>query len=65
MENNFLTAEQLADRIGVKPGTVRQWTRDRLIPVMRLSPKVHRYDLDAVLETFKKRQKERGGGDEN
>ena len=61
MKNDLLTAEQLADRLGVKPSTVKQWSRDGLIPANRLTPKVIRYDLDAVVASLEERQTAQGG----
>ena len=56
METELLTAEQLADRLCVKPRTVRQWSLDGLIPAMRLTPKVIRYRLDDVVASLQERQ---------
>jgi excisionase family DNA binding protein len=56
MDNDLLTAEQLADRLGVKPCTVRQWLRAGRIPAKRLTPKVIRYSLDDVVASLQERQ---------
>ena len=56
MDNDLLTAEQLADRLGVKPRTVRVWLRAGLIPAKRLTPKVIRYDLNHVVTSLQQRQ---------
>lgn len=45
----LLTAEELAERLRVRPDTVRRWTRQGRIPTVRLSRKVIRYDLSRVL----------------
>ncbi len=45
----YLTADELARRLGLRPDTVRQWARKRRIPAIRLSPKVIRFDLDKVM----------------
>ena len=45
----LLTAEEVADRLKVRPATVKAWGQKGLIPVIRLTPKVVRYDLDAVV----------------
>ena len=60
MENDLLTAEQLADRLAVKSGTVRQWFRAGLIPATRLSPKVIRYSLDDVVTALEEHQRAKG-----
>ena len=45
----LLTTQELATRLRVSPETVRGWARRGLIPTLRISPKVIRYDLAAVL----------------
>ena len=47
--SELLTAEELAERLRVKPDTVRIWTRAGRIPCVRITPKVVRYDVAAVL----------------
>ena len=58
-ETDLLTAEELAERLHVRPSTVREWARRGRIPTVRLSPKVVRYDLSAVVESVG--QARRGG----
>ena len=57
---SLLNSEQLASRLGVKPRTVQQWQQDGLIPAIRLTPKVIRYNLDDVVESLQKRQTAKG-----
>lgn len=45
----LLTAEELATRLRVRPGTIRVWARRGRIPSVRLSPKVVRFDFGAVI----------------
>lgn len=45
----LLTAQELAKRLRVSPETVRAWSRRGMIPALRLSPKVIRYNPEAVL----------------
>lgn len=49
MMRELLTAAQLAERLKVRPSTVREWARSGKIPEHRLSPKVRRFDLAEVL----------------
>ncbi len=44
----YLTAKELAKQLHVSPDTVRVWARRGLIPTLRLSPKVVRFDPIAV-----------------
>ena len=60
MEDDLLTANQLANRLGVQPDTVKQWLRAGLIPAARLTPKVIRYNLSDVVESLKERQAKHG-----
>ena len=47
--NELLTAREMAKREGASPETVRAWSRRGCIPTLRLSPKVIRYNAEAVL----------------
>ncbi len=57
----LLTAEELAERLRVRPDTVRGWARRGLIPKVQLSPKVIRFDPRAVVEAMTRRQASEGG----
>ena len=46
----FLTQTQLAKELGVCRETVCRWTREELIPVIRIGKKSVRYDLAEVRE---------------
>jgi excisionase family DNA binding protein len=61
--DDLITAKQLADRLGVKPGTILGWNRQGRIPAHRLSHKVVRFDLRAVLAALEGHRSapERGG----
>ena len=63
MQDDLLTAKQLAYRIGVKPRTVREWFRSGRIPAARLTPKVIRYNLHRVLEALQDHKEPEGGSD--
>ena len=48
----LLTAAQLAERLKVRPSTVREWAKTGRIPEIRISAKVRRFDpaeVEAVL----------------
>ena len=47
--DDLLTAEELADRLKLKPGTIREWARAGKIPARRLSHKVIRYSFPEVV----------------
>ena len=55
---DLLTADELASRLRMKPSTVRDWARRGLIPAIRLSHKVVRYDLHQVVEAMRNKDKE-------
>jgi excisionase family DNA binding protein len=48
-EPELLTADQLADRLRIRPRTVQKWARRGRIPTVRLSPKVVRFRWSTVL----------------
>jgi len=53
----LLTANEVADQLQVQPETVRRWRRRGIIPAVRLSPKVIRYQIAAVIEALTTRQR--------
>lgn len=58
--SDFLTAEQLAARLHVRPSTVRRWAQEGRIPTVRLTPKVVRYELAAVVAAMTTGQEPEG-----
>jgi excisionase family DNA binding protein len=49
---DFLTARQLAEVLQVSESTVRKLSREGRIPVVRLTPRLARYNLHAVLRAL-------------
>ena len=49
---NLFTAEEIAAQIRLSPDTIRSWTRDRIIPAVRINSKIIRYDSDAVIDAL-------------
>ena len=60
-EKELLTTEELARRLRVAPATIRSWARRGCIPTLRLSPKVIRYDAEAVLAALSTTPAKGGG----
>jgi excisionase family DNA binding protein len=56
--SELLTTRELAKRVRVSPDTIRAWARRGRIPTLRLSPKVIRYDAQAVLAALATRDAE-------
>ena len=56
--NELVTAEELADRLRVRPSTIRMWSREGLIPVVRVGAKVVRFDYADVIQVLKDRTKQ-------
>jgi len=52
---DLLKTEDLARRLRVRPDTIRRWVRGGLIPVLRVSPKVMRFDLAEVVRALQER----------
>ena len=61
-ETDLLTAEELAERLHVRPSTVREWARRGKIPTMRLSPKVVLYSVAAVIQAVNDARRVGQGG---
>ena len=57
---DLLTADEVADRLQVRPSTVKRWARQGRIPTVRLTPKVVRYELAAVVEAMTNGQEPEG-----
>lgn len=49
MSDEILTADQLAKRLKVKSGTVKIWARKGIIPAMRPTLKILRFNWAEVL----------------
>ena len=45
----LLTVQEIADLIQVAPVTIQLWTREGIIPSIRVNPKIVRYQEDAVI----------------
>jgi excisionase family DNA binding protein len=54
--SELLNAIELAKQLKVSPSTVRAWARAGRIPVLRLSRKAIRFDLDAVMRAVSSAQ---------
>ena len=48
----LITADELAERLRVRPGTIRRWTCEGIIPAVRISRKVIRYNPTHVVTTL-------------
>jgi len=58
--SSFLTAEQLAHELSLKPGTIKRWAQEKIIPCLRLSGKVVRFDPDEVEAALRQRASQAG-----
>jgi len=50
----FLTAAELAERLRVRPGTIRAWGRAGRIPMVRFSRRVLRFDFEDVVAALRR-----------
>ena len=55
----LLTANELANLLRLRPDTIRLWTRESIIPAIRITGKVIRYDPVEVERTLRERSDER------
>ena len=63
--HEYLTAVELAERLRVRPATIRSWGRTGRIPTIRLSRRVLRFDLSEVLAALRQHVQKAEGGTPN
>ncbi len=56
MQAELLTAEELAERLRVRPNTVKVWARRGLIPSVHVTPKVVRFDAAEVVRALREKE---------
>jgi len=56
--SGLITAEQLAKELSLTPATIKRWAQEKIIPCLRLSGKVVRFDPDDVESALKQRAAE-------
>lgn len=54
----FVTCREVANRLRVQPATVRRWSREGLIPTVRIRAKVLRFDFSEVMRALRRRDEE-------
>lgn len=54
MQQEIVTVMQLAQRLQLKPETIRIWARKGLIPSLHPTPKTLRFEMDSVLKAMGK-----------
>ena len=55
MTEDLLTTEELAERLTVSPRTVIEWAKTGMIPEVRLSRRVRRFDFAEVVAAVRER----------
>jgi len=58
----LLTAAEMGRRLRVSAATIKLWARDGKIPRVIITPKVHRFDPEAVEAALCHRDRARGEG---
>lgn len=58
VNTELMTADELAKELRLRPETVKRMARDGKIPSLRISPKVLRFSMNAVLATLTQRKTE-------
>ena len=59
MTSELITAAEIGERLRVQPATIRLWTLDGIIPAVRISGKVIRYDVTEVIAALRKRSQQK------
>ena len=54
----FLTAEEIAEKLRVPVSTVREWSREGVIPSVRISHKVIRYEWAEVVKAIQQHRRQ-------
>lgn len=57
--DGLLTADELATALRIRPATVRLWTREGIIPAIRITGKIVRYDPVDVEQALRERSAQR------
>lgn len=52
---SLITAEQMAERLNLSPGTIKRWAQSGVIPSLRLSGRVIRFDPAEVEEHLRRK----------
>lgn len=55
MTGELLTAEEMALRLRLRPSTIKRWVHEGIIPSIRVSGKVVRFDPKDVESALRKR----------
>jgi len=61
--HEILTADEIANRIRVRRSTIVRWVGQGIIPAIRPSPKILRFDPEAVILALKERANEHAAED--
>ena len=59
MQKEIVTVKELAERLNLKPETIRTWARQGLIPSLRPTAKTLRFDLEDVIRGMSQISKNR------
>ena len=51
--NRLLNIKEIADLLNVSEWTIRKWLSQGLLPSIRVGTKLHRFNVDEVLEYFR------------
>lgn len=54
--DHLLTSAEIAERLRVSRATIGQWTRENIIPALRIRSNLYRYDFDQVVQALTDRQ---------
>lgn len=52
----LLTVVELAEKLRIRPATVRLWAREGVIPAIKINSKITRYVYEDVVQSLEDRQ---------
>ena len=55
MADELLTADEIAERLCVQRETIRRLVREGIIPEVKISEKIRRFEWQAVVEALRQR----------
>lgn len=59
---DIIAPKELARRLSITPATLRKWVRAGIVPEIKVSATVRRFDFEAVVAALEKSSRSQNGG---